>query len=170
MRRVIVAGIAMQIIAFPAMAQTGATPVGPSPVAGAPSQTAIPDVAGKPSGPAPTADATAPSKTNTGMTTPPTPTPQSSMPAPTTGGPAATTTSPSTTAGASTAQMTPAATGAAGANSFTESQARHMLEEAGYSQIGSLAKDQDGIWRGRGTKGSSEASIGVDFKGHVVTR
>ena len=39
---------------------------------------------------------------------------------------------------------------AAGANSFTEAQAKSRIEGAGYSNISGLAKDKDGIWRGQG--------------------
>ena len=37
----------------------------------------------------------------------------------------------------------------AGANSFTESQAKSKIEEAGYKDVTSLKKDDNGVWRGK---------------------
>jgi len=58
---------------------------------------------------------------------------------------------------------------AEGANSFTEAQARKRIEEAGYTAVTGLAKDDKGVWRGKANKGGSEVNVGLDFKGHVVT-
>src|SRR5690242_6967702 len=43
---------------------------------------------------------------------------------------------------------------AKGANSFTESQAQSRLRDQGFSDVSALEKDQDGVWRGKATKGS----------------
>ena len=57
-----------------------------------------------------------------------------------------------------------------GANSFTEGQAKSRLDSAGYSNITNLAKDKDGIWRGRAVHGGSAVGVAVDYKGNVVAR
>jgi hypothetical protein len=54
-----------------------------------------------------------------------------------------------------------------GANSFTESQARSRLERNGFSQVSRLTKDGDGIWRGSASKNGAEAHVAVDFKGNI---
>jgi hypothetical protein len=55
-----------------------------------------------------------------------------------------------------------------GANSFTEDQARGRLMKAGYSRIGKLAKDGNGVWRGMAYRGKARVRAGVDYKGNVV--
>ena len=58
--------------------------------------------------------------------------------------------------------------GLPGANSFTEGQARSRLEKEGFSNLSALAKDKDGIWRGRASKGAQEQAVGVDYKGNII--
>jgi hypothetical protein len=55
----------------------------------------------------------------------------------------------------------------AGRNSFTEGQAKSKIEEAGYSNVTELKKDDNGVWRGKASKGGSAASVSVDFQGNV---
>ena len=55
----------------------------------------------------------------------------------------------------------------AGSNSFTESQAKSRLEGAGYSNVTELKKDDNGVWRGKATKGRSASNVSVDFQGNV---
>jgi hypothetical protein len=57
---------------------------------------------------------------------------------------------------------------AAGANSFTEGQARSRIEAAGYTDISGLMKDKDGVWRGKASKGGKPASVSLDYQGNVV--
>ncbi|MDB5486426.1 MAG: hypothetical protein JWQ58_141 [Reyranella sp.] len=57
-----------------------------------------------------------------------------------------------------------------GANSFTEGQAKDRAVAAGYTDIATLAKDNDGIWRGPAKKGSDPVNVAVDFKGNVVSQ
>ena len=54
-----------------------------------------------------------------------------------------------------------------GANSFTEDQAKSRIEAKGYSQVTALTKDQDGIWRGKASKGSTMHDVAVDYQGNV---
>lgn len=58
----------------------------------------------------------------------------------------------------------------AGANSFTEAQARGRLEEAGLTGVTDLKKDEQGIWRGRATRNGAAVVVGVDFRGNVSAR
>jgi opacity protein-like surface antigen len=55
----------------------------------------------------------------------------------------------------------------AGANSFTEGQAKSKIEEAGYTGLTELKKDDNGVWRGKATKGGSSQDVSVDFQGNV---
>jgi periplasmic protein CpxP/Spy len=55
-------------------------------------------------------------------------------------------------------------------NSFTESQARSKLEQAGYQSVTDLRKDDQGIWRAEAQKGGQAVSVGLDFKGNVATQ
>ncbi len=72
----------------------------------------------------------------------------------------------------STKMMAPAAnTGAtSGANSFTEGQAKARIEDAGYSGVSELKKDDMGVWRGTGSKNGQSGPVGLDFKGNVVAQ
>ena len=56
----------------------------------------------------------------------------------------------------------------AGANSFTEAQARSRIEAMGYSGVGALVKDAQGVWRGPAMKDGKQVTVAVDFKGNVV--
>jgi len=55
----------------------------------------------------------------------------------------------------------------AGRNSFTEGQAKSKIEDAGYANVTELKKDDNGIWRGRASKGGSATAVSVDFQGNV---
>ena len=57
----------------------------------------------------------------------------------------------------------------AGRNSFTEGQAKSKIEEAGYSNVTELKKDDNGVWRGKASKGGSATAVSVDFQGNVNT-
>ena len=56
----------------------------------------------------------------------------------------------------------------AGANSFTEGQAKSKIEEAGFTNVTSLKKDDNGVWRGKASKGGSSTDVSVDFQGNVI--
>ena len=57
----------------------------------------------------------------------------------------------------------------AGANSFTEGQAKDRAAAAGFSNVSALKKDDKGIWRGTASEGTKSVNVAVDFKGNVVT-
>lgn len=59
---------------------------------------------------------------------------------------------------------------AAGSNSFTQDQARGRIAKAGFGSISALAKDKDGVWRGKATKGGKSVNVALDYKGNVTTR
>jgi hypothetical protein len=58
----------------------------------------------------------------------------------------------------------------AGANSFTEAQAKDRIEQAGFSQVAGLRKDDQGIWRATATKGGAQVNVSLDFRGNVTTQ
>lgn len=94
-----------------------------------------------------------------GVTPPSADTPQTRTQAPARAEPNATgTNNPPTTA-----------TPAAGANSFTEGQARDRIAAAGYTDIQGLRKDDQGVWRGQAMQNGQRVDVGLDFKGQVVT-
>lgn len=55
-----------------------------------------------------------------------------------------------------------------GANSFTEDQAKGRIQDAGFSDVSKLTKDDQGIWRGQASKGGKNTTIALDYKGNVV--
>ena len=58
----------------------------------------------------------------------------------------------------------------AGANSFTEGQAKSRIETNGYTNVSGLKKDDAGVWRGKATKGGRTVDVSVDFQGNVTPR
>ena len=56
----------------------------------------------------------------------------------------------------------------AGANSFSEGQARQLIESKGYANVSALMNDGQGIWRGTASKGAAKVSVSVDYKGNVT--
>lgn len=58
----------------------------------------------------------------------------------------------------------------AGANSFTQAEAKSRIEKAGYTNVADLIKDKDGIWRGKAAKGDTTVDVALDFQGNVVPK
>jgi hypothetical protein len=56
---------------------------------------------------------------------------------------------------------------AKGSNSFTEGQAKSRLESNGFSNVGALKKDNDGIWRGTASKDGRQSNVWLDYKGNA---
>lgn len=54
-----------------------------------------------------------------------------------------------------------------GANSFSEGQARSLIEAQGYRDVSPLVNDNKGIWHGTAVKDGKTVNVMVDFKGHV---
>jgi opacity protein-like surface antigen len=83
--------------------------------------------------------------------------------------PRGTTAAPGTATPAPRTDTTPTTTTpAAGANSFTEGQARSRIEGAGYTDVQNLKKDDQGVWRGQAMRNGARADVGLDFQGNVV--
>jgi hypothetical protein len=59
---------------------------------------------------------------------------------------------------------------AAGANSFSEGQARDRLKSQGYSDVSQLTNDSQGIWQGSAKSGTSRVHVSVDYKGNISAR
>ena len=55
-----------------------------------------------------------------------------------------------------------------GANSFTEDQAKSRIQDAGFSDVSNLTKDDQGIWRGQATKEGKSTNVALDYQGNVV--
>src|SRR3954447_7616330 len=56
---------------------------------------------------------------------------------------------------------------ARGANSFIQGQAQSRIEDHGFQNVTGLNKDDDGVWRGTGTKNGQQAAVWLDYKGNV---
>ncbi len=56
----------------------------------------------------------------------------------------------------------------AGANSFTEGQAKARIEENGFKSVSGLRKDANGVWRGKANQNGKSVNVSVDFQGNVV--
>ena len=54
-----------------------------------------------------------------------------------------------------------------GSNSFTEGQAKSRIEGAGFTNVGELKKDDNGVWRGTASKSGTSMKVSVDFQGNV---
>ena len=76
-------------------------------------------------------------------------------------------TAPAAVTTTSDASRTPDAP-VAGANSFTEGQARARIEDRGFSQVTDLKKDDKGIWRGTAMKDGKQVSVALDYQGNIV--
>jgi hypothetical protein len=49
----------------------------------------------------------------------------------------------------------------------TEAQAKELVLRDGYTDVGSLTKGADGMWRGSAKRGEQEMRVTVDTKGKV---
>jgi hypothetical protein len=59
---------------------------------------------------------------------------------------------------------------AAGANSFTEAQARDHAVKAGFADVGTLTQAADGTWQGAAMKDGASVTVVVDYQGNVTTQ
>jgi hypothetical protein len=58
----------------------------------------------------------------------------------------------------------------AGANSFTEGQAKSRIESKGYTNVSSLRKDDKGVWRGTAMRDGKSVDVSLDFEGNIVAQ
>ena len=56
----------------------------------------------------------------------------------------------------------------AGRNSFTEGEAKSRIEKMGFSDVGNLQKDDQGVWRGRAMKDGKTVDVSLDYQGNVI--
>ncbi|MBD9650431.1 PepSY domain-containing protein [Ensifer sp. NPDC090286] len=85
---------------------------------------------------------------------------------------AQTATPPATANGDTPAVATPDTTNptapVAGANSFTEAQAKDRLTKAGYSDVTGLKLDDKGVWRATASKDGKSVQLALDYQGNIV--
>ena len=74
----------------------------------------------------------------------------------------------STTPAVTTTDTTNPSAPVPGANSFTEDQAKTRIQDAGYSDVTALTKDDQGIWRGQASKDGKSTAVALDYQGNVV--
>ncbi len=55
-----------------------------------------------------------------------------------------------------------------GENSFTQSQARAWIEDAGYTHVGDLVLGSDGVWRASARRNGMPALVRLDYKGNIT--
>ena len=58
----------------------------------------------------------------------------------------------------------------AGANSFTEGEAKSRIEARGFANVTELRKDDQGIWRGKAMMDGRSVDVALDFQGNVFPR
>jgi hypothetical protein len=58
----------------------------------------------------------------------------------------------------------------AGSNSFTEGEAKSRIEAKGFTNVGDLKKDDNGVWRGHATQSGKQVAISVDYQGNVIAK
>jgi hypothetical protein len=56
----------------------------------------------------------------------------------------------------------------AGANSFTEGEAKSRIESRGFTNVSELKKDDNGIWRGKAQQNGRNVNVALDFQGNVI--
>jgi hypothetical protein len=76
---------------------------------------------------------------------------------------------PSPAAVSSSANPRTTAAPVAGANSFTEGQARSRIEAKGFGNVSGLQKDNKGIWRATAMKDGKSQTVSLDYQGNVVS-
>lgn len=54
-----------------------------------------------------------------------------------------------------------------GANSFTMAEAQSHIADKGYTRVGTLKKDANGVWRGMATKDGHRVHVSLDYQGNV---
>jgi len=49
-------------------------------------------------------------------------------------------------------------------------QAKSRIEAAGYTNVSSLTKDKDGVWRAMASKGGTSSNVSLDYQGNVLPK
>ena len=58
----------------------------------------------------------------------------------------------------------------AGANSFTERQAKSRIEQKGFKNVTGLKKDDAGVWRGKAMKAGNSTDVALDYQGNITAQ
>ena len=58
----------------------------------------------------------------------------------------------------------------AGANSYSEGQARGLLEKKGFENVSALVNDPTGIWHGKARKDGRDVNVSIDYRGTIVAQ
>jgi hypothetical protein len=69
-----------------------------------------------------------------------------------------------------TSDTAPGAAMAPGASSFTSTQAREAIEGQGYTDVGEMTQDSQGVWSATATKDGAQRTVSVDYRGEVTAR
>lgn len=69
-----------------------------------------------------------------------------------------------------TATTSPDGAMAPGASSFTSTQAREAIEGQGYTNVGEMTQDAQGVWSATATKDGAQSMVSVDYRGEVTAR
>jgi hypothetical protein len=56
----------------------------------------------------------------------------------------------------------------AGKNSFTEGQAKRVLEDKGYRDVTALTNDDAGVWNATARKDGTTVKLKLDYQGNIV--
>jgi hypothetical protein len=83
-------------------------------------------------------------------------------------GPAVSTAQAPTNVAVDTAPTTGESGPTPGASSYTADQARAAIEKAGYTQLGRLNQNANGVWQGEATKDGKKVSVSIDYKGAIT--
>jgi hypothetical protein len=83
-------------------------------------------------------------------------------------GPAVSTAEAPTNVAVDTAPTTGESGPTPGANSYTADQARAAIEKAGYTELGPLNQNANGVWQGTATKDGKQVSVSIDYKGAIT--
>lgn len=79
-----------------------------------------------------------------------------------------TTTSDPQTPAVATPDSTNPTAPVAGANSFTEAQAKSRLEENGYTNVADLKLDANGVWVAKADKDGKTVDVTLDYQGNIA--
>ena len=58
----------------------------------------------------------------------------------------------------------------AGANSFTQGEARRRIEKRGFTNVSALKLDQQGVWRGTAMQHGKSVGVSMDYQGNIVAQ
>jgi hypothetical protein len=59
---------------------------------------------------------------------------------------------------------------AKGHNSFTKGEARSRIEKAGFTNVGALMLDADGLWQATAMRAGQSVHVALDYKGNVAAQ